>query len=199
MSFGIVLPQQSAAALGKTPEERLEKAMRRDPVLRTLTGGFRRISPVQTYAKYQLISRRTAGANWAAVGDAFGFVEPMLSPGMRVAFRSATLLTEEIARGRLPQALAVYSAKVTSLLRAWMELIEYFYSGRIFELRQTGLLMGNRYPALPFRKLEAFMSANIAGMASGFTTESSWSRRILRSVDRFLAGTAADPGCYAVS
>jgi flavin-dependent dehydrogenase len=80
LSVGIVLGQDAAAALGRAPEERLERAIARDPWLRSIVGEAKRVTGVATYANYQLVSRRGHGAGWVMVGDAFGFVDPMLSP-----------------------------------------------------------------------------------------------------------------------
>jgi flavin-dependent dehydrogenase len=200
VSFGIVLPQQAAARLGSSPEERLARTLEQNPQLWDEDAEPRMISAVQTYANYQLISQKGVGSNWAAIGDAFGFVDPMLSPGMMVALQSATLLAEELAgAGSRRTQLDRYSVRMTRMLRAWMELIAYFYSGRIFEMHQTGKEMQNRYPRLPLHILEKIMNATMAGMASGFTTESPFPRNVLRSVDRFLVGAPEKAGLFAVA
>ena len=51
---------------------------------------------VATYANYQLISQRGFGPGWVMVGDAFGFVDPMLSPGVFLALRSAELVADAL-------------------------------------------------------------------------------------------------------
>ena len=56
-----------------------------------------------TYANYQLISARGSGAGWAMVGDAFGFVDPMLSPGLCMAMSSAERLAAAIPRTAEPR------------------------------------------------------------------------------------------------
>lgn len=199
-SFGIVLPQQAASQLGISPEIRLEQAIERDPILQSKTKNLRRISSVQTYGNYQLISKRGFGANWVAVGDAFGFVDPMLSPGMSVALQSAATLVEELSRpSPLTASLRRYEIKTANLLTAWMQLIDYFYSGRIFELHQVGKAMQERYPRLPFHFLESLMSSNIASMASGFCTSSVFRQKILSSADHFLIGTQTSSRPYAVA
>ena len=201
MSFGIVLDRQAAVELGKTPEDRLENAVRQDPFLREETRGLRRVSTVQTYGNYQLISDRGFGGNWASVGDAFGFVDPMLSPGMMVAVESAVVLDELLAGGEpLAVALPNYSDYMTAQLEAWMELISYFYDGRIFDLHELGREMQSRHSFLPFGILERFMSSNMAGMASGFTTASPFSRGVLRYMDRFVVGAERVPSPkYAIA
>src|SRR5262245_11004480 len=53
LSVGIVLGQDDAAELGRTPEERLERAIARDPWLRSVVGKGKRVTGVATYANYQ--------------------------------------------------------------------------------------------------------------------------------------------------
>jgi hypothetical protein len=83
-------------------------------------------------------------------------------------------------------------------LRAWIELIEFFYNGRIFELRDCGRECLKRFPFLPLEFVESFMSRNMAGMASGFTTRSPFSRGVLRHADRFVLGKSAGISPHAI-
>ena len=198
MSFGIVMDHQSISSLGEDPAERIEAAIRKDPRLRSETSGFRRVSEVGTYANYQLISSRGYGENWVAVGDAFGFVDPMLSPGVMVAMQSASILDKELDEQTLGVALPRYSERVSHTLRSWMELIEFFYNGRIFELQESGREYLSRHPRFPLGFVEGFMSRNMAGMASGFTTSSPWSRGVLRHAERFVLGKRTGPSRHAI-
>ena len=112
--------KDAAAQLGTTPEERLEAAIARDPVLAAAGKNRRRLTEVVTYTNYQLVSARGHGPGWAMTGDAFGFVDPMLSPGMYLALHSAELLAEHL------DDLAAYSREMRKLIRAWMALIRIF-------------------------------------------------------------------------
>jgi flavin-dependent dehydrogenase len=198
MSFGIVMDHEAMSRLGEDPAERLEAAIRGDLQLSRETSQIRRVSEVGTYGNYQLISTRGYGANWVAVGDAFGFVDPMLSPGMMIAMQSASMLDEELASRKPREALQRYSRRMSHELRAWMELIEFFYNGRIFELRDCGRECLKRFPFLPLEFVEGFMSRNMAGMASGFTTGSPFSRGVLRHADRFVLGKSAGISPHAI-
>ncbi len=106
LSVGVVMNKDDAARLGSTPEERLENAIARDPVLAAAGPTRRRVSEVATYTNYQLVSSRGFGPGWVMTGDAFGFVDPMLSPGLWLALHSAELLSEHlddlrgVSRGR---------------------------------------------------------------------------------------------------
>ena len=97
LSIGVVLGQDDAARLGRAPEERLERAITSDSWLSSIAGDAKRVTSVATYSNYQLISERGYGPGWVMVGDAFGFVDPMLSPGVFLALRSAELLADALA------------------------------------------------------------------------------------------------------
>ena len=181
MSFGIVLDQAAAAALGREPAERLDAAMRADAQI---------VRSIKTYGNYQLISHQGAGPNWAAVGDAFGFVDPMLSPGMMLAMQGAVILEDSLARLPMDQALASYATKITGLLEAWMEFIAYFYDGRIFSMYENATDFQSRHRHLPTGIFEQFVRGHLASMASGFSTDSPYSRGVLRGFERFAKGGA---------
>ena len=198
MSVGVVMSQSDAARLGTSSAERLEEAIRRDPLLDQESRDRKRVSEVRTYGNYQLISDRGAGENWAAVGDAFGFVDPMLSPGMMIAMNSAMVLGSELERFPIGRALERYSHRVTTELRSWMDLISHFYNGRIFELHDAGTQFQRQYEYLPLGFMETFMSRNMAGMASGFTTSSAFSRGVLKGMDRWVLGDSESDQRYAI-
>ncbi len=120
LSVGVVMNKDDAAQFGTSPEERLEGVIHHDPVLAAAGRNRRRLTEVVTYTNYQLISRRGHGPGWVMTGDALGFVDPMLSPGMWLALRSAELLVERL------DDLPGYSREMRKLIKAWMGLIEYF-------------------------------------------------------------------------
>ena len=68
LSVGVVMHRDEAAKLGATPEERLENAIARDPVLSAAGRDRRRVSEVATYTNYQLISERGHGPGWVMTG-----------------------------------------------------------------------------------------------------------------------------------
>lgn len=194
LSLGVVLNRTTAAALGGTPEARLAAAIASNPVLAATAGHARRVTDVATYSNYQLISTRGTGPGWAAIGDAFGFVDPMLSPGVMVALRSAEMLAACLAPFRtgerrvdahtLALAMDPYARELTRLLQAWMELISYLYDGRMLALFRAGTDMlaerGGRFA----QALQDHIEANIAGLASGTTITSRYSLGLLRFLGR---------------
>ncbi|MGB8170060.1 MAG: tryptophan 7-halogenase [Chthoniobacteraceae bacterium] len=166
LSVGVVMNKKDAAQLGDTPEARLEAAIDRDPVLAAAGVNRARLSDVATYTNYQLVSERGFGPGWVMTGDALGFVDPMLSPGMWLALRSAELLTEKL------DDLPAYSREMRKLFKAWMQLVQYFYDGRMFAMYHTGMSFEKKYPGRISEALHNYFDRTIACMASGATTTS---------------------------
>lgn len=166
LSVGVVLNKDDAAKFGDTPEQRLEGIINHDPLLSAAGVSRRRVTEIATYANYQLVSTLGHGPGWVMVGDAFGFVDPMLSPGMWLALRSAELLAENL------DDLPGYAAEMRKLIKSWMALIEFFYDGRIFAMYKTGMFFEKTFPGKISDAMHEFFNNKIACMASGLTTTS---------------------------
>jgi flavin-dependent dehydrogenase len=195
LSIGIVLGRDEAARLGASPAQRLERAIATDPWLSTIGGGAQRVTSVATYANYQLISQRGLGPGWVMVGDAFGFVDPMLSPGVLLALRSAELVADALAPfarserapspAELGAALTPYATRQTAMLYAWLDLIATFYDGRMAALFRAGrdwMAVGTN--ALK-NAAQNHIERHIALQASGMGTLRRYSRGLLRFMGRY--------------
>ena len=194
LSVGIVLTQEAAARLGRGPEERLEQAIVADPWLTSIAGGAHRVGPAATFSNYQLISRRGHGPGWVAVGDAFGFVDPMLSPGVFLSLRSAELVADALtpviehrAPGAVAELDAVFSPYVAAhraALSAWMSLIATFYDGRMLALMRAGRDWLQTGSGIFKRSAQDHIERHIALQASGAATTARYSRLLLRFLAR---------------
>ncbi len=208
LSVGVVIDKAAAARHGKTPEERLEGIIESEPLLREAGVGRKRVSEVMTYTNYQLISERAHGPGWIAVGDSFGFVDPMLSPGLFMAMHMAEILDRKVfAAGpgvlenpvRLRSGFSKVEAEMRDWHAAWTEVIEYFYDGRMFSMYEGGAKLKATYrkwtlPAL----VEKHVSANITRMVSGVSTRSRYGRKLIRFSSKHLLWDTAPPDSYAV-
>jgi flavin-dependent dehydrogenase len=212
LSIGIVLDQDDAARLGRTPEERLERAIATDPWLVSIAGDAKRMTDVATYANYQLISEQGHGRGWVMLGDAFGFIDPMLSPGVFLALRSAELLADGLApwlgRREIPSpatldaALASYADSQNEMLSAWFELVAYLYDGRLAALMEAGRAWMSSPNILPGSRLlkqraQDHIARHVGLMASGAATTSRYSRGLLRFLSRH-ALRGVDPAGLAI-
>ena len=148
VSVGVVVDSEYLKKLGDSPEEQYDNCLRLDSVLRDWIRPAQRVTPVMKYDNYQLRTRRGVGENWALVGDAFGFVDPVFSSGALIAFQSADSLAQALLSGT-PAALAAYEAYVLRNLDAWQRVIEQFYNGRLLTL----LKLGDRMRRTPPGKL----------------------------------------------
>lgn len=137
-SVGVVMNADAVKKYGSSSEQRLENIIQDNPVLNKQ--GWQRVSDVQTYSNYQLISQQAHGKGWILVGDALGFVDPMLSPGVFMALESASLLDKHVfsqssqSKQQRKQALDKYYADIQHWHQSWSALIEYFYDGRLLSL-----------------------------------------------------------------
>jgi len=190
-SVGVVMNKDDAAQLGTTPEARLEGAIARDPLLAAAGKNRRRLTEVATYTNYQLVSEHGHGPGWVMTGDAFGFVDPMLSPGVYLALHSAELLTE------LLDDLPAYSREMRKLIKAWMELIQYFYDGRIFAMYHTGMAFERVFPGRITQSLHRFFDREIALMASGLDVTSRFGHGMLQIMSR-PASWKTNPAALAI-
>jgi flavin-dependent dehydrogenase len=186
LSIGIVLGREDAQRLGSSPEDRLTAAIACDPALCRLAGAARRVTSVVTYNNYQLISARARGPGWVMVGDALGFVDPMLSPGVLLALRGAEQLADALTTsGDRERALEAYERTVRATLAAWMELVAHLYDGRLFALFRAGEDMMRQSNNLVTRAMSRHIERHLATMASGTATTAPYSRRLLRLLDRY--------------
>jgi flavin-dependent dehydrogenase len=195
LSIGIVRGHDEAAELGRAPDERLHRAIATDPWLSAIAGGARRVTPVATYANYQLISERGYGRGWVMTGDAFGFVDPMLSPGVFLALRSAELMADGLApwltRREIPspdeldRTLEGYARVQSAMLGAWLELVACFYDGRVAALMRAGRTWNT--PGLGFLKsaMNEHVARHVGLLASGAATTGRYSLALLRFLSRY--------------
>lgn len=211
VSVGVVLRREVAQALGETPDARLAAALRADPELHAELGSAVCASPVMTYSNYQLWTTRGHGPGWVAIGDAFGFVDPMLSPGVYLAQRSAEILADHLLRAvprgadsserfrvGVARACAAYEHEMRELLAAWRELIDSFYDGSMFALYRAGRSMVAARSDWISGRVQDHIERHVAAMASGAATTSRYSRGLLRFLRRFgLRGV--NPGDFAIA
>jgi flavin-dependent dehydrogenase len=207
VSVGVVMGREDARRLGASAPERLERAIASDERLAAIAGHARRVTPVATYSNYQLISQRGWGPGWVAVGDAFGFVDPMLSPGVHLSLRSAELVADAViglARARrhpapedVASALSSYAAMQRDPLAAWMDLVSYLYDGRMLALLRAGRDWMGDAPGALKRQAQRHIERHIALQASGMATTSRYSRGLLRMLGRHgLRGV--DPAAFSI-
>lgn len=208
VSVGVVVDREIAKKHGKTPTERLESLINSEPILCDAGKNRQRVTEVMAYTNYQLISERGHGPGWVSLGDAHGFVDPMLSPGLFMAMHMADLMDRRVfASGREildnPERLAAGCRKVeqemSSWHEAWSEIIEYFYDGRIFSMYEGGAQLTRDYGkwGLP-RLMEKHIGRQITRIVSGVSTRGRYGRSIIAQTSKHLIWNTKPPEFYAV-
>lgn len=208
LSVGVVVDKSVAKQHGDTAEERLNGIIESEPILKMAGEGRKRVTDVMTYTNYQLISERAHGPGWIAVGDSFGFVDPMLSPGLFMAMHMAEILDRKVFKSGPSvldhsQKLSTSFARIEDEMRdwhsAWGEIIEYFYDGRMFSMYEGGTKLKETYQkwALP-AMMEKHLSANITRMVSGVSTRSRYGRKLIHYTSKHLVWDTEPPEYYAV-
>lgn len=201
LSVGVVINKEAAKKLGETPEQRLEAAIATEPLLREKGRRARRVTDVMTYTNYQLISTRGHGKGWILLGDAFGFVDPMLSPGLFMALESASLLDKIVFAKGAPESAALdrYGMELCGWYQSWQDLIDYFYDGRMLRMIEAGnKLAENKRLLNPAKLMERHMIRVIASMAGGFGTRSRYNRKLLEFSSKHCIWGVQDAHFYSV-
>lgn len=138
MSVGFVIDSDFIKTFGETTEQQFDGYLAYDPRIRHWGESPRRETPVLKYSAYQLISERAVGDGWVLCGDTFGFVDPVFSSGLLLAFDSARALAEAIRAGGGARNLARYERHVRRHLAGWHRVIEHWYDGSLFTLFRVG-------------------------------------------------------------
>jgi hypothetical protein len=86
VSIGIVIDSEFIRKFGNTPEEQMDRFLREDPIIRDFARPARRCAVVR-YTNCNR-ARPQHQRNWALLGDAFGFIDPVFSSGLLIAFEA---------------------------------------------------------------------------------------------------------------
>lgn len=190
-SVGVVINKDEAKKFGNSPEERLEGIIANDPVLGEAGKNRKRLSEVPVYTNYQLVSERGYGPGWVAAGDAFGFNDPMLSPGVFLAMRSAEMLADLIpAEGplNLNRELSEYSQEMHRLIKCWHRLVDSFYNGALPACHKAGSNMRRLYRHPISHKVDGYLKRKITEMTCGASTGNRYSQWLFGMTLKFGHG-----------
>ena len=181
VSVGLVVDSQVLREFGSDPESQFDGVLRHDPMLRSWGHTAKRITPVLKYNNYQLRSERGVGANWALVGDALGFVDPVFSSGMLIALDGAASLARALGAGAGARDLADYETRIFRQLDCWQRVVDYFYDGRLFSLFKLAEELRGRFP---WRLLESHFSRHLPRVVTGEATTHRYSLGLLEFMVR---------------
>jgi flavin-dependent dehydrogenase len=176
VSLGMVVPDAELAKFGGTKEERYDNLLRQDSRLKRVAANAKRLTPVLEYKNYQLVSERVVGENWVLVGDTAGFIDPVFSSGLFLGMQGAFLLAAALAE-ETPRALERYQSDVLHHLETWHEIVDYWYSGRLFTCFKVGEKMRDN---LLIKLMFPHMNKHMGRIFGGAASNSAYSIGLLR-------------------
>ena len=96
-----------------------------------------RVAPVKAAKEYSYRSTQVAGDGWVMVGDAFGFLDPLYSSGILLAFKSGALAADAICEGLQAgdtsgKQLGVWGEDYIKGMNRMRRLVCEFYDGLSF-------------------------------------------------------------------
>jgi flavin-dependent dehydrogenase len=189
MSLGIVAPHESLRRFGTTAGEQYDLLCRENETLREYLDGATRVTPVMKYTNYQLTTEQWTGDNWALLGDAGGFIDPIFSSGLLLALEGAAELAQAIT-SRWDRAASRYQGTMLRKLEAWRSLIETFYDGRLFSMfRLKSIYSDSRGVAGISKLLDKQLALALSGVAPD-STRRLWLLRLLMLYLRSSAGNS---------
>jgi len=158
MSVGLVVGQDHLRSCGLSPEELLARTIDAAPYLAERMKDAERVSPVYVRRDFSFMVKRRTGKNFALIGDAAGFLDPIFSTGVFMAMKSADIaadaIEQRLRRGSM-RLLRRYDRSFQSAMNKYFRFIVNFYRREFLEVFLqpktdyglipviTGILAGN--------------------------------------------------------
>jgi len=137
MSVGLVADREHVKACGLRPEQLLEKTIAEPPWLVERMKNAVRIDDVRTRKDFSYAVERIAGENFAMVGDAAGFLDPIFSTGVYMAMKGAGIaadaIEEKLRRGSM-RGLERYQREFQRAFRRYLRFVANFYTRPFLEV-----------------------------------------------------------------
>jgi flavin-dependent dehydrogenase len=141
-SFGAVVGSSwmKQRAAGESLDAFFERTVDAAPWAREVLAKATRVQPCRALADFSYRVDRLAGNGWVMVGDASGFIDPLFSTGVHLAFSSALFASDTIVAAlgsdgdlSLPK-WADYERKVRLGAELFVGAVQAFYDGPLKEL-----------------------------------------------------------------
>lgn len=137
MSVGLVVDREHYARCGLEPQALLERTIAASPWVAERMKSAERTTQIYARKDFSFRMRSLTGPNYALVGDAAGFLDPIFSTGVFMAMKSADLASQAIVqrlrRGSM-KGLASYERAMQRGLDQYLRFIEKFYDRGFLEV-----------------------------------------------------------------
>lgn len=137
MSVGLVVDRDHFLRCGLEPEALLERTIAAAPWVAARMKDAKRVSQIYARKDFSFRMHKLAGSNFALVGDAAGFLDPIFSTGVFMAMKSADMaagaVLERLRTGSMG-ALRTYESEMQRGLDKYLRFIEHFYDHDFMEV-----------------------------------------------------------------
>jgi flavin-dependent dehydrogenase len=137
MSVGLVVDREHFLRCGLEPQELLERTIAESPWVAERMKDAERITQIYARKDFSFRMKHMAGPNYALIGDAAGFIDPIFSTGVFMAMKSADLAAAAVAsklRGGSMAKLEKYERDMSRGLDKYLKFIEHFYRREFLEV-----------------------------------------------------------------
>lgn len=137
MSVGLVVDREHFLRCGLEPQELLDQTIAESPWVAERMKDAERITQIYARKDFSFRMKKMAGPNFALIGDAAGFIDPIFSTGVFMAMKSADLasaaVTSKLRDGSMAK-LAAYERDMSRGLDKYLKFIEHFYRREFLEV-----------------------------------------------------------------
>jgi 2-polyprenyl-6-methoxyphenol hydroxylase-like FAD-dependent oxidoreductase len=190
-SVGLVVDREHVLSCGLEPQALLEQTIAAAPWVAEQMQDAERVSQVYARKDFSFRMQSLAGSNYALVGDAAGFLDPIFSTGVFMAMKSAAMAADAIV-SRLStgstRMLERYEREMQRGLDKYLRFIEHFYDRDFLEVffhpserwgildAVVGVLAGNIFQTRGnrFRLALFFLLAKLQKWRGGIAPRISW-------------------------
>ena len=137
MSVGLVVDRDHVLRCGLEPEELLNQTIAATPWIAERMRNAERTTQIYARRDFSYRMKQIVGENYALVGDAAGFIDPIFSTGVFIAMKSADVaasaVESRLSNGSM-RRLKKYERDVTGALSKYFRFISNFYRREFLEV-----------------------------------------------------------------
>lgn len=137
MSVGLVVDRDHVRNCGLEPEELLTRTIAATPWVAERMREAERVTPVYARRDFSYRMKKIVGENYALIGDAAGFLDPIFSTGVFIAMKSADIASNAVEarlRKGSMRLLRHYQRDMSSALEKYFQFISHFYRREFLEV-----------------------------------------------------------------
>jgi flavin-dependent dehydrogenase len=137
MSVGLVVDRAHVLSCGLEPQQLLEQTIAATPWVAERMKHAERVTQIYARKDFSFRMRNLVGENYALIGDAAGFLDPIFSTGVFMAMKSADMVVDGVLlrlNSGTMEYLDDYEWKMQRGLDKYLRFIEHFYDRDFLEV-----------------------------------------------------------------